>query len=525
VLGALLITISFVLSIGLYIVMVAIYAWRFSVVGLYAGAVLVVLLASWLVAGVLVPRHMFRIGVALRQPDAIELLKVDRRAPVLYLRSFDDDAVPDLTESLAPLGPRGARRSIEMRLSQVFKGLGPVISIGRPGERLPEIGANRFYVSDDDWQEAVLYFLERAVAVVILVGRSTGVTWEIKTALRTVPHQKVLFVFPYLLPKEKRPSGRSIKEAIRSTMGHRPVRKAMLADLMGEHDARYRSFREEFGDILSPNLPPSLHGGVFLDFVAAAQPRLIQNRQPLFIRRSRDRQGLTLDYRRTLRPFLEKLQGQTIEPDWVEWFFTNRFTLSAFTAGCVIVFIFCFFVLLRYMGFFFLRQTQYNHLQPVDLVILLSLIILARTSFTLAILGVRNLPWNLSLNVSCADVMKRLVAAGAGFWLGSVFAGMVYLAGKLPLTSEVVLEVMFAASIGGLGGVIAGLIAGLRRTVWRWVAAVTGIGVAVVFVGVWLITLLMLSGEHLDAGDILGFAFPLLLVGGAIWGVVRAQRA
>ena len=109
----------------------------------------------------LASRWLFKYGSALRKLDAIELIKNDPRAPVFYLRSFDDDAVPDYTGSMTPLG---ARRTVEMQLAKVFMSVGPVISIGRPGERLPELGTNRFYVSDDDWQQAMLYFLDRAAA-------------------------------------------------------------------------------------------------------------------------------------------------------------------------------------------------------------------------------------------------------------------------------------------------------------------------------------------------------------------------
>ena len=31
-------------------------------------------------------------------------------------------------------------------------GVGPVLAIGRPGEKLAHLGAARLYVSDDDWQ-------------------------------------------------------------------------------------------------------------------------------------------------------------------------------------------------------------------------------------------------------------------------------------------------------------------------------------------------------------------------------------
>src|SRR5215211_7418535 len=134
---------------------------------------LYLLLCAALFGVTLGSRRVFKYGAALRQPDAIDLIADDPRAPILFLRSFDDDAAPDYTGSVIPLGPH---QTVEMRLAEAFRSVGPVVSIGRPGERLPELGTNRFYVSNDDWQQAVLYFLERAAAVIVLVGRSTGVT-------------------------------------------------------------------------------------------------------------------------------------------------------------------------------------------------------------------------------------------------------------------------------------------------------------------------------------------------------------
>ena len=283
-----------------------------------------------LVAGVVVGRRIVGIGAALRQPDAVTVLTADSRRPVLYLRSFDDDAVPDTTESAIPLG---AVQTIEMRLARAFWDMGPVISIGRPGERLPELGTSRIYVADDVWQRAVQHFLEQAAAVVILVGRSTGVTWEIQTALATVPREKLLFAFPFLLPRAAR-RGRWARERIRPRgRGDDRVSSALLGELRREQEARYLSFREHFGTLFDVNLPDRLEGEVFLDFLANG-PRLLPRREPLFIRRRRDSQGITLDYLRTLRPFIEKLQGRTIPPDATERFFTSRRALGSLTGAC-----------------------------------------------------------------------------------------------------------------------------------------------------------------------------------------------
>jgi len=294
---------------------------------------LYLLLCAALFGVTLGSRRVFKYGAALRQPDAIDLIADDPRAPILFLRSFDDDAAPDYTGSVIPLGPH---QTVEMRLAEAFRSVGPVVSIGRPGERLPELGTNRFYVSNDDWQQAVLYFLERAAAVIVLVGRSTGVTWEITTALRNVPLVRLLFVFLYILPRERRTLATEMREwIIESTRrGDDRLSKKLFAGLRDEREARYTAFRNQFACFLQTELPSSLATDVFLDFTQAGSARLLPTRQPPFVRRERDRQGVTLDYRRTLRPFFEKLQGRAIQSDWVERFFANPFGVVVFTVFC-----------------------------------------------------------------------------------------------------------------------------------------------------------------------------------------------
>lgn len=507
VLGLCLIAISYLLPIALLIAN-GVYAYRTTfgapVVRPFLGIHTLVglLLTGALCAAILVSRRMFTIGFALRQPDAIELLKTDRRAPVLYLRSFNDDGVPDLTSSVIPFGPR---QTIETRLSRVFRGIGPVVSIGRPGERLPEVGANRFYVSDNDWQRAVLYFIDRAAAVIIMIGRSKGVAWEIDTALRTVPRERLLLMFPYLLPKEKRTLTRMAKDNVRLRgRGDDSVSKAMLADLQQEHELRYTAFREQFGNQVSANLPARLDNGVFLDFFSDGLPRRLPVRRPLLVRRQRDRQGLTLDYERTLRPFLQKLQDGEMGPDRIELFFTNRYTLALFTTVCFVAFLCCF-------GFPFV-----SGFEPIGLVVFF----LGTVPGNLAYWGV----WNLSRHISLAAVIARLMSAAAGGWLGSVFGWVVYSAGLLPENAQAYPGALVAAFIDGTGGAIAGLIAGFRFPVWRWAAVVMTTGLALVLAGAMAAGLTFQSSDRTDAGDVLAVAYPCLAVAGAIWGVIRLSR-
>ena len=60
---------------------------------------------------------------------------------------------------------------------------GPFVAIGEPGERLPDLGAARAYFSDHEWQAAVLDWIGRARTIVIIVGKTRWVTWELQRVI------------------------------------------------------------------------------------------------------------------------------------------------------------------------------------------------------------------------------------------------------------------------------------------------------------------------------------------------------
>ena len=83
----------------------------------------------------------------------------------------------------------------EQEMARILQRLGPVVAIGKPGEPLPELGAARLYVAHERWQERVGELMRAASLVVIRVGASAGVLWEIKQAPASVPHQRLVLAF------------------------------------------------------------------------------------------------------------------------------------------------------------------------------------------------------------------------------------------------------------------------------------------------------------------------------------------
>ena len=86
-------------------------------------------------------------------PTAEAVLAVDRRSPILYLRSFLDEK-PDIARYSGDLSHFD--RSYEMKLSRYFSVFGPFVAIGSPKDKLPKLGALRLMRSEEEWQNEVL---------------------------------------------------------------------------------------------------------------------------------------------------------------------------------------------------------------------------------------------------------------------------------------------------------------------------------------------------------------------------------
>lgn len=127
----------------------------------------------------------------MRSGSARAALLTDPRRPVLYLRSFGFDERLNSSSVESP----------EQVLAGRFGQLGPVVAVGRPNERLPPIGAARFYTTDDNWHQKVTELVSAAKYIVWVTGATKGLAWELSFILRSFPTQKLIVVaHPQLLP-------------------------------------------------------------------------------------------------------------------------------------------------------------------------------------------------------------------------------------------------------------------------------------------------------------------------------------
>lgn len=141
-------------------------------------------------------------GVSLRAPSALQVLAADPRPPVLFLRSFakDDYQVLDRPREAfvqEELPVRSAERERpELAAERVLAALGPYVAIGRPGERLPTLGAARLYVPHEHWQRVVWRLSAAARLVVLQVGETPGAVWELLQAVKQLDPRRLLLVVP-----------------------------------------------------------------------------------------------------------------------------------------------------------------------------------------------------------------------------------------------------------------------------------------------------------------------------------------
>jgi hypothetical protein len=86
--------------------------------------------------------------------------------------------------------------SFEEVLAKHLWMLGPVIAIGRPGEKVPPCGAAQEYINGSDWQSRVVQLFDEAAAVVAIMATSDGLAWELNQITTHVAFAKLVLIMP-----------------------------------------------------------------------------------------------------------------------------------------------------------------------------------------------------------------------------------------------------------------------------------------------------------------------------------------
>jgi len=86
-------------------------------------------------------------------------------------------------------------RTEEELIALVMNEIGPCVAIGRPYEKFPQLGFKRVYLGDHhQWQDAVLEYMVQAQLVILLIGSSPSLLWELAKAVELVKPERLLFL-------------------------------------------------------------------------------------------------------------------------------------------------------------------------------------------------------------------------------------------------------------------------------------------------------------------------------------------
>jgi len=107
------------------------------------------------------------------------------------LKTKLDIVVPRARRRFSP--ERASRRSAH---SGPLSQFGPFIAIGRPGEQFATLGAAREYLSDQKWQGRVLELIPKCRVIILLVGTTGGLGWEMDQLVRFNMLHKLILLLP-----------------------------------------------------------------------------------------------------------------------------------------------------------------------------------------------------------------------------------------------------------------------------------------------------------------------------------------
>jgi hypothetical protein len=125
-----------------------------------------------------------------------KILSSETRMPILYLRSFSYESVD---KSSAGLQDRTSqiyeKENDDEVLVFALRDEGPLITIGKPGDKIPPLGALRLYFKNEEWQEQVEMLMSISQFSIIQAGYTEGTDWEIQRCRNLLPPEKVIFSF------------------------------------------------------------------------------------------------------------------------------------------------------------------------------------------------------------------------------------------------------------------------------------------------------------------------------------------
>lgn len=132
--------------------------------------------------GQLIRRHVAKQSLAGARADQVA-------EPIVYLRAFKEDG--PLLEREGMLNPLSKEEQIVAALKAAKR---RVVALGRPGERLPPIGADRFYVENSEWQQVISDWVSKSHAIIMMAADTEATSWELGEVFRAKAMQRFMIL-------------------------------------------------------------------------------------------------------------------------------------------------------------------------------------------------------------------------------------------------------------------------------------------------------------------------------------------
>jgi hypothetical protein len=134
-----------------------------------------------------------------------QALASDPRPPVLYLRSFEDDAdgegYAELPATRLGVSALMSLTTQEEEIGRAFAEEGPFVAIEEPRNQEAVLGAARARIGDDEWRAFVRDLIRRSRRIVVRAGFGDGLRWEIETVVAEAEPERVVLLIPFALGK------------------------------------------------------------------------------------------------------------------------------------------------------------------------------------------------------------------------------------------------------------------------------------------------------------------------------------
>lgn len=153
----------------------------------FAEGWLTLLIATW----------CLRASRRLAMMTADNLLRVDSRPPVLYLRSFRSDAIrtSERWGLLRLLYPFRMKTHFAQLIAARCAAIGPVVTIADPKTRIIVPGPAQKSAGHADWHEVVTALMQDAALIIVLMDATENLKWEIESLRASRAIERTLFIF------------------------------------------------------------------------------------------------------------------------------------------------------------------------------------------------------------------------------------------------------------------------------------------------------------------------------------------